>query len=112
MLLSSKSDTKSPTSDSTKLIDFEKGEIFTDGKWLGYEAEHLTTTLDIGKKQSVNGVVVSALEDTGSYIFFPKAIKVATSTDGNSFKAQTDISIPIAEAGHPPETKCEKLDFY
>ncbi len=93
------------------LIDFEKGEIFTDGKWLGYEAEHLTTTLDIGENQAVKGVVVSALEDTNSYIFFPKAIKVATSKDGNSFKSQTDINIPIAKEGHPPETKSFLLNF-
>jgi len=93
------------------LVDFEKGEIFTDGRWLGYEAEHLTTTLDIGKNKAIKSVVVSALEDTNSYIFFPKEIKIATSTDGNSFKSQTDISIPIAKEGHPPKTKSFLLNF-
>jgi len=93
------------------LIDFEKGEVFSDGKWLGYEAENLIATLDIGKNQAINGVVVSALEDTGSYIFFPKEIKIATSADGNSFKSQTSLNIPIAKEGHPTETKSFLLNF-
>ena len=60
---------------ATSLIDFQKGSTtFTDGNWLGYENSHFTATLDLGATQMINGITVSALEATGSYIFFPKGL--------------------------------------
>ncbi len=94
------------------LIDREKGsKVFSDGRWLGYEGEHVTATLDMGEVQAISNVVVGALEDTGSYIFFPKEIEVATSKDGRKFEGQKSLQIPTATQNHVSEVKSFFLNF-
>lgn len=94
------------------LIDLEKGSTnFVEGKWLGYQAEHLTCVLDLGSKKSVSNVLVSALEDTRSYIFFPKRIQVQTSVDGTNYTSKEEISIPIAEEPSPALLKTFLVSF-
>ncbi len=91
---------------ATSLINLKRASNkFSDGQWLGYEAQDLITTLDLGEQKPINNVIVSALEDTGSYIFFPKSITVFTSSDGTNFKKQNRLSIPLAKAPHPSEQK-------
>ncbi len=59
------------------LMDYEKGTIsFTDGEWLGFEGKHMTVRLDLGAKQQVSSVSVSALSAPGSWIFYPKGLRV------------------------------------
>lgn len=88
------------------LFDFEKGTTsFVDGKWLGYEGEDLIATIDLGEQKKVNSIVVSALENTGSYIFFPKQLSVSSSSDGNSFALVETLDIPIAEGPTEPSIK-------
>jgi len=94
------------------LSDFEKGSIaFTDGKWLGYENEHLVAKLDLGKAENISSVAIGALEDSNSYIFFPKAIKVYTSNDNINFKLVGTTSIAIAREPSPPEIKTFLIEF-
>jgi len=88
------------------LIDFEKGSIsHVDGKWLGYEGKHMIATIDLGTRKTVNSVVVSALENTSSYIFFPKQIEVAYSQDGTTFTSNNRIDIPITDGPTEPSIK-------
>jgi len=61
--------------------------------------------LDLGKPQQVHSVIVGTLEDTRSYIFYPKKIVVASSSDGQVFSEQQQLNIPIAKASHPSEVK-------
>jgi len=94
------------------LIDFEKGSTsFTDGKWLGYEGQHMTATLDLGKSKEINNIVIGSLEDTGSYIFYPKSITVSTSLEGRSFAKQKGIKIPMAKANAPPQLKSFTIEL-
>ena len=94
------------------LVDFMKGSLqFSDGNWLGYEGEHLVASLDLGESKPVSGVSVGALEDVGSYIFFPKGIEVSVSNDGKSFEEVASLSIPTAKEAHPPELKQFLLSF-
>jgi uncharacterized membrane protein len=94
------------------LSDFEKGSTtFTDGKWLGYQNAHLIAKLDLGNVETVSSIAVGALEDTNSYIFFPKAIKVYTSNDNINFKLVATKSIPTATEPSPPEVKTFLLPF-
>ena len=94
------------------LVDFVKGTItFTDGTWLGYEGQHLTTILDLGQKEKISNVVVGALEDTNAYIFFPKQIQVATSANGRQYQQHKALNIPTATSPHPPELQSYLLEF-
>ncbi len=87
----------------TTLVDFVKGSTsFTDGKWLGYEGKDFIATLDLGEAAELSSVSVSALEATGSYIFFPKGIEVQLSTDGKVFKDVAQRIIPTTEGPEPP----------
>ncbi len=88
------------------LVDFVKGSLqFKDGNWLGYEGENMIARLDFGEKKPLSGVSVGALEDVGSYIFYPKGIEVLVSQDGQSFESVASLSIPTAKETHPPELK-------
>lgn len=87
------------------LIDLEKGSTtFTDGFWLGYEKQHVTATLDLGKTTEISAVTVGALEAPGSYIFYPKGMKVSLSNDGKKFQEVVTKTYPTAEANKPTET--------
>ena len=91
---------------ATSLIDFQKGSTtFTDGNWLGYENSHFTATLDLGATQMINGITVSALEATGSYIFFPKGMQVSVSTDKVNYKSVLSKKYPTTQEPLSPELK-------
>ena len=107
-----------PPSDNYKakggksLIDFEKATIsFVDGKWLGYEGEDMKATLDLSEEKKIQSVIVGSMQNTGSYIFFPKSISVSTSKNGSNFKKVKSISIPIAEGPMEPELKSFLIEF-
>lgn len=68
------------------LIDGLRGnESFKTGRWQGYRIPSLTVTLDFGKVQDVREVSMGFLQDTGSWIFMPRAVDVLTSIDGRAF---------------------------
>lgn len=94
------------------LIDFQKGTItFTDGNWLGYENSHFIATLDLGKAQPINGITVSALEATGSYIFYPKGMEVSVSVDNKKFQPVLSKTFPTTQVPLTPEVKNFTEDF-
>jgi len=99
-------------SGSTSLIDFKKGTIdFRDGQWLGYQAQDITATIDLGSVESVQNVAVGALESTSSYIFYPKKIMVQSSATNSNFKEIAELDIPTAKEGHDTELKSFLLSF-
>ncbi len=94
------------------LIDFEKGsDSFVDGKWLGYEGENMVATFDLGEIKSVSNVVVGAMENTGSYIFYPKGINLSTSADGKTYTQTKQLNIPITKGPEEPSIKSFLLEF-
>ncbi len=94
------------------LVNFKKGTInFTEGEWLGYEKSGMTATLDMGKNLEVSNVSVSALESTGSYIFFPKHINVLVSIDGKTFQKVAEKPIPTTAGPEPALIKNFTLPF-
>lgn len=91
---------------AASLTDLVKGTArFTDGSWLGWEGENVTTTLDLGAEKEINGVSVSALESTGAWIFFPKGIKVSASSDGKNFKEVIASNYPVTETANEGDLK-------
>ena len=91
-----------PPNDSYKaegalsLVNLKKGTTdFQAGEWLGYQGSNMIATLDLGKELEVSTVSVSALEATGSYIFFPKQINISVSKNGVKFQKVAEKLIPI-----------------
>lgn len=84
---------------ATALIDLKKGTTaFAGGNWLGYQGEHFTATIDLGQASKVGRVTISALEDTNSYIFFPKGMQISTSVDGVNFEKRKEVGYPTTSA--------------
>ena len=103
---------KYPGKGKLTLTDYEKGSsTFSDGKWLGYEGEHLIATIDLKQKERISNIAVGALEDPASYIFYPKAIFIHTSENGRDYRLKTSMQIPIATEPHPSEVHNFILEF-
>ncbi|MFK7982456.1 MAG: FN3 associated domain-containing protein [Saprospiraceae bacterium] len=89
---------------SQSLIDLQKGSTtFTDGLWIGYEKNHLTATLDLGKPETISAITVGALEAPGSYIFYPKGMKVSVSNNGKNYQEVVAKKYPTATKNKPTE---------
>jgi hypothetical protein len=69
----------------TTLIDLQRGEDHSDGKYLGYEGEDVTVDLDLGQAKPLHSIQVSYVQNHDAYIFAPVAIDVYGSRDGRSF---------------------------
>jgi predicted alpha-1,2-mannosidase len=68
------------------LIDGIKGTMnFRTDAWQGYEGVDLDVVVDLGKIQKLSFIGVSFLQDTYSWIFFPKSLEYYISADGNNF---------------------------
>lgn len=102
---------KYPAKGAPSLIDGKiAGEQGAD-TWLGYEGEHLTATLDLGKPETLNRVFVHCLENNVSWIFTPAAIQVQTSMDGKTFRPQASRQFPVNAAMGEPKTYLLSCDF-
>jgi hypothetical protein len=94
------------------LGDLAKGSLtISDGKWLGYQGSHLVATLDLGAESEISKVAVGSLENTGSWIFFPKGLRISTSTDGKTFKKVKETSYPVATEPTTPALKTFRETF-
>jgi uncharacterized membrane protein len=88
------------------LIDFQRGgDTFRSGKWYAWQGFNCIATLDLGKVTDVSKVTAGAFEDTGGWIFFPKGMRISTSTDGKSFKKVKEGSYPVAKGTTKPGAK-------
>jgi hexosaminidase len=57
-------------------------KTFDDGKWLGWFGKDMEAVLDLQKTQSVSMVSMHCLQNSKSWIVFPKAVSFWASTDG------------------------------
>lgn len=80
------------------LIDGIKGTAnFHTPAWQGYEGENLDATIDLGKVQQISSISTSFLQNTRSWIFYPKSIKYYISIDGKDFTKVFDTVNVINE---------------
>lgn len=49
---------------------------YRSGAWLGYDSDTVTITIDLKKKETVNTVLISLLQDENAWIFLPEQILV------------------------------------
>ena len=94
------------------LIDFQRGgDSFKSGKWFGWQGHNCTATLDLGKVADVSKVTAGCFEDTGGWIFFPKGMRVSTSTDGKNFKKVKEAVYPVATENTKASAKMFSAGF-
>ncbi|MFH1195127.1 MAG: GH92 family glycosyl hydrolase [bacterium] len=68
------------------LIDAIKGaDNFHTDAWQGYEGVNLDALIDLGSEQKLTSISASFLQNTGSWIFYPKKIEIFISDDGINF---------------------------
>lgn len=69
------------------LVDGRYGApAFNAGGWLGFNGKDLDAVIDLGSEQEIHSVAVRTFVEAGSWILDAKAITVAVSDDGKSFK--------------------------
>ncbi|MCL4146620.1 UNVERIFIED_CONTAM: hypothetical protein GTU68_042627 [Idotea baltica] len=69
------------------LTDGKRGSVLhTDGRWLGYNGEHLVATVDLGEVEPLQEVALGCLEVQNSWIFYPRSVEVFLSSDGETFE--------------------------
>ncbi|MFT7619256.1 MAG: hexosaminidase [Planctomycetota bacterium] len=59
---------------------------FRDGNWQGYEAVDFETVIDLGTPQTLNRLSAGFLQNVSVWIFLPKSVEFAISTDGQKFR--------------------------
>ena len=71
---------------------------FKDGKWTGIQGDDLRAVVDLGSKKSLSRVTINFTQNTGSWIFPPKSVKIYSSINGKDFVevASEEIGIPNA----------------
>lgn len=95
--LSSEPNEKYSANGPTSLIDLKKGKNdFNDGSWIGYQGRNFSVMLDLENKKPISSISIGSIEDTNSWIFYPKSIQISISTDGKNYQRIAQKSIPTA----------------
>ncbi len=61
--------------------------------WLGFSGKDMNATIDLGKSETINKVILCVLENQGSWIYYPKSIELLISSDGQNFKSVKQLSL-------------------
>jgi hypothetical protein len=92
---------KYPGGGKASLIDFEKGSLnFRENTWMGFDQPVIDVEFTFEKNRPVKEVILSSIQDHGSWIFLPEKIEVITPTD--TVLSQWEI---------PTEAEAAKLRF-
>lgn len=81
-------DPKYPGRGAASLVDGVLGsEDCGDGTWLGFQGVDLEAVVDLGAELEIERIACSFLLDQRSWIFLPRAVELALSTDGVHFES-------------------------
>lgn len=95
-----------------QLFDHKVGtKIFSDGTWTGFKIKDMVLELELGEHYDIKEVVISALTNTGIWIFPPQAIEIYTKNDDGSFKLLGKKKIPVITKSTGPEINRYSLSF-
>jgi hypothetical protein len=79
------------------IIDGQHGTTnWRSGGWQGYQGQDFTCVLDLGKSKMIEFVHASFLQDTRSWIIFPKQVEYSVSEDGINYKTLGTIENGIS----------------
>ncbi len=79
---------------ATSLVDGQFGTTeYRSTDWLGFQGKDVEAILTLNEEKEISSVAISALQDTRSWIFFPKSFSIQISLDGTTYsKLQTSVS--------------------
>ncbi|MEI8113676.1 MAG: glycoside hydrolase family 20 protein [Bacteroidia bacterium] len=58
----------------------------SDGEWQGWEGSNMEVVVDLQQETEIHSISAGALQDAGSWIFFPKKVDYFISADGVNFR--------------------------
>ena len=80
------------------LTDGHRGAAaFDDGRWLGFEADDMTATLDLGRAQPIRKITAGFLQQQGSWIFLPSHVTCSVSIDGKTWTTLAEVTYPESQ---------------
>lgn len=65
-----------------------------NNEWLGWTANTITVTVDLGTEQPITHAGIGSLEERYAWIHPPKEVRIETSTDGAQFKDLATVPLP------------------
>ncbi len=57
-----------------------------DGEWQGWSGNNMEVIVDLQQRTEINTISAGTVQNSGSYIFFPKKVEFFVSTDGVKFE--------------------------
>jgi len=76
-----------PASGPSSLTDGLFGSRdFSDGRWLGFEADDVDAIIDLGEAKEVSHIAADFMRAQVSWIFLPRAVEFAVSPDGDTWE--------------------------
>jgi hypothetical protein len=94
-----------PAGGARALVDGLKGsQDYKDGFWQGYEGTDLEAVVDLGRVMQISRVRARFLQDTPMWIFYPRSVEYAVSSDGVTF-------LPAGTSDHPVAGKHQDLSM-
>jgi hexosaminidase len=90
----------------TGLTNGVRGSLsYMDGNWQGYRPYDFEGIIDLKEVHTISRISSSYLQDTRSWIFFPKAVEYAISTDGLDYTPLSTEDIPATTTPGEPSIK-------
>lgn len=88
------------------IIDGIRGEInWRKGEWQGYQSQNFECVVDLGSEKNISTCSAGFLQDTRSWIIFPKKVEFSFSKDGKKFSDTLVVENNIAAEDYTVQTK-------
>lgn len=85
------------------LVDGIRGNIdWRLGYWQGYLQQDFDAILDLGKMEAIKHIALGCLQDTRSWIWFPKFVDISVSEDGKTYRDIANIKNDIPDTDENP----------
>ncbi|OOQ61616.1 GH92 family glycosyl hydrolase [Mucilaginibacter pedocola] len=75
------------------------------GNWQGYQGKDLEAVIDMGAVKPVKKLSLGTLQDTRSWIVFPKVVQYYTSDDGKNYKLAATVNTKVDIKNLEPQTQ-------
>jgi len=81
------------------LLDGLKGDIdWRKGLWQGYQGQNFVAIVDLKSKKKTTRISSGFLQDTRSWILFPKTVVYSGSMDGKKFKEIASVTNTVSDS--------------
>ncbi|MBS1531709.1 MAG: GH92 family glycosyl hydrolase [Bacteroidetes bacterium] len=85
-----------PAEGDQSLIDGLHGKVnWRLGHWQGYQGNDMVAVVDMGQSKPVKTISLGTLQDTKSWIVFPKVVEYWVSDDGANYKLAASINTKV-----------------